>query len=96
MTGSYQSPEYPLVVTDDTIMSRDELLRYIRNKCGWEVADALEHEFRSLSEQFNVEDALRGIQDAQSSLEDVIDSLRSLSDQIEDAINPRAGRRSRP
>ena len=96
MTGSYQTPEYPLVVTDDTIMSRDELFRYIRNKCGWEVADALEREFCSLQEQMNADDVLRGIRIAQTSLDDVIDSLRVLSDQMEDAINTRAGRRSRP
>ena len=86
---------YPLVVTDDTIMSRDELFRYIRIKCGWEVADALESEFCSLQEQMNVADVLRGIRGAQTSLDDAADSLKDLYDEIENEINSKAGGRNR-
>lgn len=32
---------YPLCLADDTLMNDDELIRYIRNRCGDEVADAI-------------------------------------------------------
>ena len=87
MRISEPSESYPLCVPGDTLMSRDELIRYVRQKCGDEVGRAVEEIAYETSVRKQLECAMISLENAMSGIEDAIDSANDLVSELKGVLN---------
>lgn len=78
---------YPLCLADDTLMNDDELIRYIRMRCGDEVADIVQEEIYETSIRVSVLDAISALSDAVSDLEAAEHEISESADAIRKLVN---------
>lgn len=74
---------YPLCVPDDTLMNDDQLIRYIRQRCGDEVADAITELIYSNSIREQLKAALEAIGKAYDAANDAAESMQDVHAEIE-------------
>lgn len=78
---------YPLCVPDDTLMSDDELIRYIRARCGDEVAEAITELVYSNSIRARLREALTDVGNAYDAANAAAEAMQDLHSEIESLVN---------
>lgn len=73
---------YPLCVPDDTLMNDDQLIRYIRQRCGDEVADAITELIYSNSIRAQIMEIVTSMAMEASELSDHVDGIKESLDDI--------------
>ena len=87
MRISEPSESYPLCVPGDTLMNRDELIRYVRQKCGDEAGRAVEEIAYETSVRKQFADAMISLENAMSGIEDAIDFANDLVSELKGVLN---------
>ena len=87
MRISEPSESYPLCVPGDTLMNRDELIRYVRQKCGDEVGRAVEEIAYGTSVRKQLAGAMISLENAMSGVKDAIDSANDLVSELKGVLN---------
>ena len=87
MRISEPSESYPLCVPGDTLMNRDELIRYVRRKCGDEAGRAVEEMAYETSVRKQFADAVISLENAMSGVEDAIDFANDLVSELKGVLN---------
>ena len=78
---------YPLCLEDDTLMCDDELIRYIRNKCGDTVADAITELIYANSIRAQLRETLVEIASAYDAATGAAEATQDLHSAIESLVN---------
>lgn len=73
---------YPLCLADDTLMNDDELIRYIRQRCGDEVADVITELIYSNSIRAQMADILSDLSSEISAVSSHLDEARYYLDEM--------------
>lgn len=87
ISPTFVAARYPLCLDDDTLMNDDELIRYIRSKCGGEVADAVTDLIYATSIRAKVADIASDIAAEVSSVSDQLDELKEYLEKIRELVN---------
>ena len=87
MRISEPSESYPLCVPGDTLMNRDELIRYVRQKCGDEVGRAVEEIAYETSVRKQLEGAVISLENAMRNVENSIDSMNDFVSELKGVLN---------
>ena len=74
---------YPLCVPDDTLMNDDQLIRYIRQRCGDEVADAITELIYSNSIRAQIMEIVTSMAMEASELSDRVDGIKESLDDMQ-------------
>lgn len=74
---------YPLCLDDDTLMNDDQLIRYIRNRCGDEVADAITELIYSNSIRAQIMEIVTSMAMEASELYDRVDGIKESLDDMQ-------------
>lgn len=77
---------YPLCLEDDTLMNDDELIRYVRSKCGGDVAAVITDLIYGTSIRAKVDDIARDIAAEVSSVSDHLDELKEYLEEIRELV----------
>jgi hypothetical protein len=78
---------YPLCLDDDTLMCDDELIRYVRNKCGDAVADAITELIYANSIRAQLRETLEEISSAYDAATGAAEAMQDLHSAIESLVN---------
>lgn len=78
---------YPLCLDDDTLMCDDELIRYIRNKCGDTVADVITELIYANSIRTQLRETLEKIASAYDAATATAEAMQDLHSAIESLVN---------
>lgn len=78
---------YPLVLPDDTLLNDDQLIRYLRHKCGDEVADVITELIYSNSIRAQLEVALEAIGKAYDAANDAAEAMQDVHAEIERLVD---------
>ena len=78
---------YPLCLDDDTLMCDDELIRYIRSKCGDAVADAITELIYANSIRAQLRETLEEIESAYDAASGAAEAMQDLHSAIESLVN---------
>lgn len=78
---------YPLCLDDDTLMCDDELIRYIRNKCGDAVADSISELIYSNSFRAKAAEIASDIGAEASSISDHLDEVCEYLEELRKLVN---------
>ena len=87
MRISEPSESYPLCVPGDTLMNRDELIRYVLRKCGDEAGRAVEEIAYETSVRKQFADAITSLENAMRGVEDAIDFANDLVIELKGVLN---------
>lgn len=87
MRISEPSESYPLCVPGDTLMNRDELVRYVRQKCGDEAGRAVEEIAYETSVRKQLAVAMISLENAMRDVENAIDSANDLVSELKGVLN---------
>lgn len=87
MRISEPSESYPLCVPGDTLMNRDELVRYVRQKCGDEAGRAVEEIAYETSVRKQLAGAMISLENAMRDVENAIDSANDLVSELKGVLN---------
>lgn len=79
---------YPLCLADDTLMNDDQLIRYIKQRCGEEVADAITDLIYADSIRAQLTDLVARIGADLSGAKDELDDISSVLDEMRELVNP--------
>lgn len=79
---------YPLCLADDTLMNDDQLIRYIKQRCGEEVADAITDLIYANSIRAHLTDLVARIGADLSGAKDELDDISSVLDGMRELVNP--------
>lgn len=74
---------YPLCLNDDTLMNDDQLIRYIRHRCGDDVADAITELIYSNSIRARIQETLSSLRSDLRAVENDIDDVLADAAEIE-------------
>lgn len=78
---------YPLCVPDDTLMNDDQLIRYIRQRCGDEVADAITELIYSNSIRAQMADILSDLSSEISDVSSHLDEAREYMEEMRKLVD---------
>lgn len=78
---------YPLCVPDDTLMNDDQLIRYIRQRCGDEVADAITELIYSNSIRAQMADILSDLSSEISAVSSHLDEAREYMEEMRKLVD---------
>ena len=87
MRISEPSESYPLCVPGDTLMNRDELIRYVRRKCGDEVGRVVEEIAYETSVRKQLAGAVISLENAMRDVENAIDSVNDFVSELKGVLN---------
>lgn len=73
---------YPLVLPDDTLLNDDQLIRYLRHKCGDDVADVITELIYSNSIRAQMADILSDLSSQVSVVSSSLDEARKYLDEM--------------
>jgi len=77
---------YPLCLADDTLMNDDELIRYIRQRCGDEVADTITELIYASSIRAQLNDIIARACASLSGAKDELDDISTALDEMRELV----------
>lgn len=78
---------YPLCLDDDTLMNDDQLIRYVRGKCGDDVADVITDLIYANSIQARLSEIVSDIQSEAEAASNHLEEAADFLDELKRLVN---------